>query len=301
MKSGSPTFQFFVVTRNRDLTHDLQRVSISKQLQDDLTQLFGEQAQEFLGTDIVTREFTPTFTPLDGEVVAITPFPLPSHLSRSLSSPQEFHDLQMPFTDSAPVVKAIVAVDTVKEHFYFQYFDRSRMLKRDKTAIFKGGMFHRLDDPGITIDNHLAAVIADGSLYFRSFHRVNQFIDLKECFREATDSDILEVFSHEKLKVDDPEGLLASLSSRMRKRFSIVIASGILDHEKATPERIQSRAKKFDGLEIQLSGASGSRRIVFPSDAKTMGLFLRFLAEELYVSEITEQAREANSSRALTV
>ncbi len=167
------------------------------------------------------------------------------------------------------------------------------------TAIFKGGMFQKLDDPGITIDNHLAAVIADGKLMFRSFHRVRQFLDLEDFFKEATDSDIKSVLSHEKLLVEDADSVLWSLSTRMRKRFSILIDSEILDHEKVTPEKIQNRARKFDGLDVKLKGSAGSRKVIFPTDAKTMGLFLRFLAEELYISELTEQAREANSSRAL--
>jgi len=299
--SDENLLQFFAVIRKHDLSHDLQRVSISKQLQGDLSKLFVQQAHEFTNSSIATKQFTPTYTPLDGEVVSICDFELPSHLQRSLTAPQEFHDLTLPFTAAAPVVKAILGVDGVNQVLYFQYFDRSRMLRKDRTAIFKSGMFHRLDDPGITIDNQLAAVITNETLRFRSFHRVNQFIDLKEFFKEATDADIQVVLAHDKLKVANPQALLDSLSSRMRKRFSIVIATGILDHEKATPRKIQSRAKKFEGLDIRLAGAAGSRRIIFPSDAKTMGLFLRFLAEELYVSEITEQARETNSSRALKI
>lgn len=297
--NATSSFQFFAVTRASDLTHTLQKVTLSRDLQSELSKLFEEQSSEYLGERVKSKSFTPTYTPLDGEVIEIDSFGLPDHLQNTLSAPQEFADLSMPFTDAAPVIKAILAVDSENQRFYFQYFDRSRILRRSATAIFKGGMFQKLDDPGITIDNHLAAVIADGKLRFRSFHRVNQFLDLKDFFREATDSDIELVLKHDKLAVEDADGIIATLSPRMRKRFSIVIASGILDHEKATPERIQSRAKKFDGIEVRLSGRPGERRVIFPSDAKTMGLLLRFLAEELYISEITEQQREANSSRAL--
>src|SRR5690606_22821394 len=100
-------------------------------------------------------------------------------------APQGFEDLQVPFTPQAPVIKAILAVDPMNMRLYFQYFDRSRILRKDLTAIFKNGMFQRLDDPGITIDNRLTALIEGGRLYFRSFHRVRQFLNLDEFFKEA--------------------------------------------------------------------------------------------------------------------
>ena len=178
-------FQFFAVTRAADLSHSLRKVVISNDLQIELSKVFEEQAAEYLDERIETHSFTPTYTPLDGEVIKIDKFELPDHLEKALSAPQEFGDLSMPFTDSAPGVKAILAVDVTTQRFYFQYFDRSRVLRRSFTAIFKSGMFQKLSDPGITVDNKLAAVIADGKLLFRSFHRVNQFLDLKDFFRGA--------------------------------------------------------------------------------------------------------------------
>lgn len=291
--------QFFAVIRNTDMSHDLRRVTMTHGLQSDLSQIFLLQANEFQPEDTRELSFSPSYTPQRDEVVALSGFQLPEHLQRAIDAPQEFDEISVPFTPQAPMVKAILAVDTSSKRFYFQYFDRSRILKKDFTAIFKGGTFQKLDDPGITIDNHLAAVIEGNKLVFRSFHRVRQFLNLDEFFKEATDDDIKTILSHDKLEVDEADAILASLSARMRKRFSIVMAIGILDHEKVTPERIQSRAKKFDGLDVKLVGKPGNRRVIFPQDASTMGLFLRFLSEELYISELTDQAREANSSRPL--
>lgn len=289
--------QFFAVIYTPDMVFDLRRVSLSRTLQLDLSRLFVEQAREFLGNNIAAIEFSPSYTPHHDEVVVIRGFALPNHLQRALEAPQEFDDLSFPFTPQAPMVKAILAADIHKRELYFQYFDRSRILRKDRTAIFKSGMFQKLDEPGITIDSHLSALIADGNLHFRSFHRVRQFLDLGDFFKEATNEDIESLLSHDKLDVGDPDNVLSSLSDRMRRRFSIVMATGILDHEKVTPERIQSRAKKFDNLDVKLSGKAGNRKVIFPTDATTMGLFLKFLSEELYISELTDQQREANSSR----
>ncbi len=281
------------------MTFDLRRVSMNKSLQEDLSKLFIQQASEFVGTNTTAIDFSPSYNPHHDEVVVVKGFDLPAHLQKAVDAPQEFDDLLFPFTPQAPMVKAVLAVNTENRELYFQYFDRSRILKRDFTAIFKSGMFQKLVEPGITIDNHLSALIRDGNLYFRSFHRVRQFLNLGVFFKEATNEDIESILSHEKLVVDDPDGVISALSDRMRRRFSIVMATGILDHEKVTPERIQSRSKKFDQLDVKLAGKAGSRKVVFPTDATTMGLFLKFLSEELYISELTDQQREANSSRPL--
>ena len=139
--NANSRFQFFAVTRAPDLTHALQKVAISKDLQTELSKLFEEQSSEYLGERVETKSFTPTYTPLDGEVIEIDTFGLPDHLQKALSAPQEFPDLSMPFTDAAPVIKAILAVDSKDQRFYFQYFDRSRILRRSATAIFKAECF----------------------------------------------------------------------------------------------------------------------------------------------------------------
>tara|TARA_R110002111_G_scaffold100976_6_gene156479 strand:- start:39707 stop:40603 length:897 start_codon:yes stop_codon:yes gene_type:complete len=291
--------QFYAVTRATDLTLGLERIVLSQDVQQELSPLFIEQAKELIGGEAATLQFNPAYTPQHGETISIANFALPDLFKKALQTPQCLPELLFPFTDKAPIVKAILAVDTQNELFYFQYFDRSKILRKGYTFIYNSNMFRKLADPGITIDNHLTAVISEGSLNFRSFYRVRQFLDLDSFFKEATDSDINEILTHEKLLVKNTEKIINSLSSQMRKRFSIVISTGILSDERVTPNKIQRRAKKFEGLDLKLTGKSGDRKILFPTDLKTMGLFLRFLAEEFYISQLTDEPRETNSSRPL--
>ncbi|WP_417398219.1 Kiwa anti-phage protein KwaB-like domain-containing protein [Gimesia chilikensis] len=292
-------FQFFAITRTTDLALGLERIVLSQDVQQDLSIIFAEQANELIGDKVSTLPFSPTYTPQHKETVSIENFPLPELLKKALQTPQCLPELKFPFSEKAPIVKALLAVDSTNTLFYFQYFDSSKILKKRLTFLYNSNMFRKLDDPGITIDNHLTAIISDGNLYFRSFYRVRQFLDLDSFFKEATNSDLVEILTHEKLSVDNSDEIIKSLSSQMRKKFSIVMSTGILDDERVTPRKIQNRAKKFDGLDIKLTGKSGNQKVIFPTAPKTMGIFLRFLAEEFYISQLTDEPRETNSSRPL--
>lgn len=295
---SSTAMQFYVVTREPDLTLDLQRVTLSRTLQTQMSGMFTGQAADFLDSKIERVPFAATFTPCKDSLCVIQPFTLPAHLRRALANPQEFPDIEMPFSDNGPIVKAVLAVDASSRTFYFQHFDRSHILRRNRTVLFRNGMFQSLEDPGIVVADHLTAVIQHDLLLFRSFHRTRHFLDLEQFYREASDSDIRQLFQHGRLSVMDGEGLIAACTPTLRKKFSTILDSRILDNERATPDRIQRGAKKF-GIDVQLSGRAGQRKLVLPGDMPSVKRLLQYLAEEFYISDITEQPCETNSYRRL--
>ena len=84
----------------------------------------------------------------------------------------------------------------------------------------------------------------------------------------------------------------------MRKKFSAILYSKVLENDKATPQRIQRGAKKF-GINLSLKGPSGQRKLVFPENSKDAIRLLQYLSEEFYISDLTEQPFESNSHRPL--
>lgn len=298
------SFQFFVVTRTPTLDIELQRVVLSNHLQQELSKQFLEQAADFMATGVEKRPFCATYTPAKNEVVSIATFPIPAELLRAANTPQEFGVIQMPFTDHAPLVKAVLAVDdgsvSGTKRFFFQHFDRTHILKPQRTFLFQSGMFNQLTDPGVTLADHLTAVIVGNELLFRSFQRTNQFLDLSPFFKEATDAEIKSLLDHETFFQNDSDAIIAMCKPAMRKRFSSILHSKVLDHDLATPDRIRNRAKRF-GITLQVRVISGSKKLVFPEDRAAAGKLLQYLAEELYFSDLTEQPREANSHRPIDV
>ena len=159
-------------------------------------------------------------------------------------------------------------------------------------------MFHQLADPGVTISDRLTAVIVGTELLFRSFQRTNQFLDLTAHFKEATDAEIKTLLSHPSFSQTDPDAILKACKPAMRKKFSAILFSKVLDNEKVTPDRIQRGAKKF-GIRLQVKAESGTRKLVFPENTPEAMKLLQYLAEELYISDLTEQPFETNSHRPL--
>jgi hypothetical protein len=297
-------FQFFVVTRKPSLELDLQRIVVTSSLQTSLSTLYSEQSQEFTAADVHKRPFHGTYKPGKEEVVTINPFPLPALLERAAKNPQEFTEIQMPFTENGPTVKAILGVDdgasSGTKRFFFQHFDKTHILRPKRTFLFRSGMFHELTDPGVTVADRLTAVIVGPELIFRSFQRTNQFLDLTSFFKEATDGEIKMLLGHDCFHKNDSDAIVAACKPSMKKKFSAILHSKVLDHPKATPDRIRNGAKKF-GLVLQVKVVSGDRKLVFPDEASERMKLLQYLAEELYFSDLTEQPFETNSHRPFVV
>lgn len=300
--TSSERFQFFVVVRSPSLEFNLQRVSLTNDLQASLTETFLSQAEEFIGPTVQKHPFHATYKPNRDEVVSINPFPLPPLLDRASKNPQEFSPIQMPFQTTGPIVKAILAVDdgyrSAARRFLFQHFDNSHILKQSWTFLFRSDTFHKLTEPGVTISGHLTAVIVGQELAFRSYFRTNQFLDLTPYFKEATDTEIKSFLGHCTFYPNDADRILSMCRPAMRKKFSAILYSKVLEHPRATPDCIQRGAKKF-GINLIVKMDGKDRKLVFPDTPDEATKLLQYLAEELYISDLTEQHFETNSHRPL--
>lgn len=291
---------FFAVTKAARGALELQRVRVEQDVQVQLTELFDEQRAEFNGIDVNPIAFSPTYRiqSADREVFAIENFELPDFLQEAIDAHQGIDDLVAPFTEAAPQVKALVGIDVDASAFYFQFFERKRILDSRYLLIFRGNTFNSIDEPAVQVDNHLSATIVDGTLRFKSFHRVRQFLDLSGIFNEATDDAIRQVLDHPKLLVENPDVLVAGMSSRLRKRFATLIATGILDNEEVTVQLIQRRAARYSNLDgLQTRGPANARRLVLPPEKARLEKLLRFMCEELFLGDLTGREKLANSSR----
>lgn len=291
---------FYAVTRQGTLTFELQRIRLERPVQKSLTEQFDEQASELTGLDCEPIPFScqHRIEPSSNEAFCVPDFSLPEYLRPALDEPAAIPDLTSPFTTDAPQVKAIVGVDTQSESFFFQYFERRRILDNKLVYIFNGRSFNSLDYPAVLIDERLAASIVGDELRFKSFHRTNQFLDLSELYAEATDGEVSAVLGHSKLLCDAGVILGGGISNRTRQQFSRLIHLGILDRDGVTPDRIRNQAKKYEGLDsIRVRVTDNIRQVEVPTEKRMLAKFLKFLCEELYVGDLTGDQRSTNSSR----
>ena len=108
------------------------------------------------------------------------------------------------------------------------------------------------------------------------------------------------LLNHATFLKNDSDAIIEICKPAMRKRFSAILKAKVLDHPLATPDRIRNRAKRF-GINLQTRVISGTKKLVFPEDSGEAMKLLQYLAEELYFSDLTEQACETNSHRPLAV
>ena len=291
-------FHFFAITQATGKDHKVMRIRTTQSLQADLTKLFEQQADDFLGRDAEEIAFDGSYKVDDHEIFVIDKFPLGDNLASASKTPNQYEDIIL---DSAttPTIKSILAASydrkDNKPTVYFQAFSRTQLLVKSRlTILHSSATFHRLQEEGLTLGTSLAAIFRDEKLYFRSFALINRFLDVKEYFKEATDEEILEVVGHSVLLAEDTGKLTTVADSWMRKRFAALQSSGILD--KITARKTANKAEKY-GVAIQVKKKDGKDAIVFPSDKKKAKQLLTFLNEGFYQGELTDRLYQTNSQR----
>jgi len=288
---------FALVAENRSTV--VRQLSVNRSLQNSLQALFEQQEGGLLPQNIDIVPFDAGYNVDETEVFSISNFTLPQQLSEAVKSPRKVSKLVI--TRSAPPhIKCIFAGshdstdDSTK--VLFQAFNKSRLLVTGLTILHQGSTFQRMTDPGLTLDTKLIAAFKDNTLYFRSFRAVNSIVDISDYFKEATDGEISEVLGHSRLHVDDVDAVLKLTDAWMRRRFSAVLASGILDL--VTPRKIVNRAGKY-GLALATCRVSNADALVFPQSKKEMKHLLTFLNEGYFEGELTGRLFQTNSQRTL--
>ncbi|MFZ1005871.1 MAG: Kiwa anti-phage protein KwaB-like domain-containing protein, partial [Candidatus Sulfotelmatobacter sp.] len=238
----------------------------------------------------------------EGEIFTIQPFQLPEDYANAPKHPNEYESISFD-ANNPPSIKAILAgvhshsTNTTK--LYFQSYSTTQLLLNNftlLTALHSKGTFHKLNYAGLTLGSRLTAVFQDDTLLFRSYTLVNRFLDIKDYFREATDEEVSLVLSHKLFDVEDQDDVVNMSDSWMRKRFSALQASGILD--KITPRKTANKAAKY-GLTIEVNRKDGKDAIAFPTDKRKAKQLLAFLNEGYFQGELTDQLYQTNSHRSL--
>jgi hypothetical protein len=298
MASANP-FHFFAVTQESPGETAIKRIHTSQSLQSELTDYFNSQAEEFLLLDLERIPFEGSYRVDDSEIFVIEDFNIAESFTTAAGHPNQVESIVLDKA-SPPTIKAIFAA--IHDHtsksatLYFQSFRKIQLILKSFTILHSHDTFRKMEDPGLTLDEKLAAVFLDGQLLFRSYFLVNRFLDVKEYFKEATDEEIVQVVNHPILMADDEDQLTTIADSWMRKRFAALQASGILDQ--ITARKTANKAERF-GVEIVVKKKNGKDAIVFPSDKKKAKKLLTFLNEGFYQGELTERLYQTNSQRVL--
>lgn len=272
----------------------LLRIPLHQALQDRLSETWQDQLDSFF-EEAQEISFDPGYQPESHEIFCLEGFDLPPWLVEENSETAANLD---PLHDDAQVladVKGLVAFardDQGEEVMLFQNFSRSHVIRPGNFLLLRGNTYETSQHPGLTLDQKLSAVYlpVDGKLLFQSFRTVNTFLPLADVYEEASEQDIRQVLSHERLAAEDPDALAEGANQWFRKRFAMLRDSGVLDQYSATQIRNRS-----NGYDVDIHMEQG--KIVFPADKPAAKKLLQFLNEELFKGAITETLYETNSKR----
>lgn len=286
-------YNFFAVVRI-DGTHEVRRLDVDASLQAELTATFWEQAQALLNNELEQVPFDGRYRPDESELFYIPKFPIPAYLDRALRTPMAVPPLTKNAKNLLDHTAALIAARSghPTASLVVQSFDRRRVIGRRTTLLLHGDMFNRLDESGLTIDDRAAAVVKDGTLYFRSYTHAKRVFDLTSYYSEATDAEIAAFRDHPRLSCEDPETFAALSDSWVRRKVASIQADGLLN---SLPAATIAKAAKRYGLTVVVR----KERVVLPADKKSLKDLLRVLDEDLYTGDLSQRRFLANSKRSV--
>ena len=284
-------FHLAAIVKESAQTH-LRHISLRQDLQSSLGEGWDQQYLDFV-TDIEELDFDPGYRLEKHERFRLNDYVLPDWLVNETS--QTFQNLD-PLRDMPNHISGLVGAgrdDQGGELVLFQNFIQSRVIRPGWT-IFPNAdnTYVGSERPGLTLDTKLSAVYQPNlrKFLFKSFRTVNTFLPLADIYREATEEDIRQVLSHDRLATEDLDASATDANQWFSKRIAILRDMGILDQFSV----YEIKAKSV-GYPVDINIVNG--KIIFPREKNAAKRLLQFLVEELYRGAITDTLWETNSKR----
>jgi len=227
-------------------------------------------------------EFDGNYTIQDEEVLFVR-LTLPNDLLEAPNNPIGLRDLDL----VKDQIKTLFWYEN--STYYFQSFDRRKLLKNKNVLFFDKNTFDQLKQDAFILDNTVSAIYKDEKFFFKSYANANKIFSLLDFFEEATNEVLGEFCNAEKVLVDR-NWLLANSNTLIRKHIALIQNSKILTTANTT--KIQKSAKKFN-LSIELEDG----KIKFPENIQMCKSILYYLNEHYYLGIITGNKYRTNSKK----
>ena len=278
----------------RNARTELKQIPLRQPLQDSLAESWEQQYLGFT-QEIEEVDFDPGYKPESHERFVLNDYTPPDWLVNETSQTVQHLDSlgrEAQLTNSIVGIVGMARDDQNDELVLFQNFTGSRVIQPGRLLLQSGDTYVSPGRPGLTLDTRLSAVYEPVSrrLLFINFRTVNTFLPLLDLYREATEEDIREVLSHDRLATEDIDALATDANQWFAKRIAMLRDSRVLDE--FSVDQIQARSV---GLNVPME--IEDNRIVFPSERGAAKRLLQFLVEELYKGPITDTLYETNSKR----
>lgn len=275
-----------------DYREEVREIQLDRDASQRLCEFFGQRASEYKALSSVPYEVG--YTPSADETMYLS-FQLPSSLGPFATAvPGKTEPLTKRDLEKG-LPRALIAIlyGGSSARFLFQAVDRRNALGMTQSrvgAILWGeNNFSLTREPALIPNNSIDALFESGRLYFRTDFVVRRFLPMEEHFREATDEDLQQFFSHAIFTVEDWGALKKVASNLIRRKLSRLLSGG----RTYAPQVLRDAAKRAKvGLRVK------EDLIVVPADAKDLRALVDLL-DDAYLESLLDKSRcyMANSKR----
>lgn len=273
----------------QDGVPQVKHIPVTRDVQNSLNDVFGQQEQEFRDARTSAIEFDGNYKADDHEYLTLEANDEIESMILSTNTNTTSLDKIDTKNFSNERIKALFVVR--EDKILIQRFTSLQLLnRRDASFLLDNNTFQRISTPAFTIGSRLCCIIEDNLIKFDSFTTLRAIFDFKDFYREATDADIDKIVAHSSIDIPDLEKFKKHASQTIRKLIYKVLQSEILDQYKV--DTIQEKATEI-GIDLEVQ----SGKIVLSSDNRQNRKILNFLDESYFESNLTGNKYVTNSKR----
>lgn len=277
-------------------TTEICKLELNAEAQIGLCHIFSEAAND-IRFDKTKVPFDGSYKPLEDEYLSIENFQLCDEIRNAIRNPlgvPPYHSGNGNF----PEIKAILVGKCEKirgiEKFIiaFQRFRKEQYISpvRWVNLFFENNTFFQEKRFGISISSTIDCFFDENELQFTSYHLARQVFDLSDYYRLATDQEVQDFASSDKLLINDVNLFQGLANSWVRRKIALINNSGIIENNSAA--KIKSLADAA-GISIAIK----NKKIVIPTEKEALKIILSFLDEEAYRGPFSQATYLANSKR----
>lgn len=241
--------------------------------------------------------FDGSYKPHEDEILFIDNFQLRDEIKDAIRNPLGVASYSAE-NDEFPEIRAVFAGkrEEVEENekftAVFQKFRKEQYISPAKwfNLFFDNNTFIEEKRFGIGISDNIDCLLDGTELQFSSYFFARQVFDLNDYYRSATDQEVRNFASNDKLDVEDTALFTELANSWIRRKIALINDSRVLEEFSAV--KIKTLAKTI-GIDISVK----NKKIIIPSEKDKLKIILGFLDEEAYRGLFSQVTYLANSKR----
>jgi len=274
----NPTCNFFAILKD----DSIRKIDLLQNITLDIRNVFVNIGNSMLSGDVEEILFDGNFNIQDEEILYVE-MELPLNVIEASTNSIGLHELNLAVDD----IKTLFWVEN--EVFYFQNFDKRKLLQNKNVIYWDRTTFVKLTNDALIVDNIINAIYKDDKFYFKSYANANKIFNLLIFFQEAS-NEVIDEFADNDCLTIDANWLKKNGNTIIKKQITLIQKSNVLSN--ANPKKIKNSANKFN-LKIELVNG----KLVLPNNKKQCKDILSFLNEQYYVGVITGKNFRTNSKR----